>query len=99
MLAKVELIHSLNHQTMSLYAKEQNLTDAEECILAFVLGYYSDNKVGPTIEEIRAFFKEAKGISLSDGGVHYYMTKLIAKGRLKKTRRSGWRNLAPITAE
>lgn len=84
---------------MQPYAtKEKPLSDIEECILGFVLGYYSDNKVGPTREEIRAFIREAKDVTLSEGGVHYHLTKLISKGRLKKTRRSSWRNIAPISA-
>ena len=73
-------------------------TPLQERILAFVLGYYADNGVSPTREEIAERVKADDGSMLSSGVVHYHTEQLVRMGRLKRTRRSRWRNLAPISA-
>lgn len=69
----------------------------QERLLAYILGYYADNHYSPTMDEMVDAMSAGR-YKLSKGSLHYHTEQLVRMGRLKRTRRSRWRNLAPISA-
>lgn len=77
---------------------ETQLPPIEETILAYVLGYYQDEGHSPTMQEIAEHASKKLDIQITAAGVKHHVDKLVNRGRLKRTKRGTWRNLAPITA-
>lgn len=78
---------------------DTQLPPIQNAALAYVLGYYQDEGHSPTMQEIAAHLSKKLGITISEGGTKHHIDQLVLKGRLKRTRRGSWRNLAPITGD
>lgn len=65
-----------------------NSRENQQRILEFIKGYIAVHKQSPTIREIGSFV----GYS-SVSGVHEALDRLERRGFIKRTNRSGWRNL------
>ena len=66
----------------------------KEKVLAYVLGYWADNGFAPTMKEVS---EGCRGMSA--GVAHYFVAALVGEGKLKRTKRGRWRNIAPPDAK